>query len=493
MHEDLTDLSNFRIILWKMEQQVILQNRSIKFLSSKFGNGDFRARLLDIDTKLKNLQAELGTAGPAIDDDPLYRPTLWRYTAEVSDALNNMLNDKEHFSMDNLEIKLLETVRDNMEEITNLVTGQMGALNLKEISRVQSDLEALKVRSDVKFKTASLRYIKTKKELAENKSETMTLKKNLAKMEKKLLSGNYCSAASSKPARTNKASIYQDSDKSEDDEDEKKRKGDDKNWNGGMGTLKTMNLKTSDTSLQEQINSLKIDVGKLKAVSPDAKCIKFCNLGLESLKQTIAWVKENFDPLRFGLVPCPYTTLNGCELDVEQNAAAMLSKMEKQNKLKLKTLSETASLVALGSAVPTIFHKTSLATRTAHTPGTSYLNCMKTHDDWTAADFGVKDLIQKNLPNVINSYNLDISAVFSVTSMAHAVCSNAASKTSTWVTRLSAFIEDTYNSLTTYNSCSSWCRPCVACRTANCRYRISHSCLVITNTCGTCDSAWCSW
>ena len=201
------------------------------------------------------------------------------------------------------------------------------------------------------------------------------------------------------------------------------------------------------------------DVEALKAGAEDST-VKFGGLGIKSLHDCHAWINENFDADRYGLLMDPLFMLERI-FGMDSLEGTLLKVLESRLKLKIKTGADAAALSALSYARPRQFHNGKVAMMTER--NVSRLSKLPNYKSWNSAGQGVRNYVTKQMNAIRGTVAQDISNTFgrgpTASAEAYGLSTMCLNATVTFLTQLLAFVDTLYEKLhvdSRFSPAQSW-------------------------------------
>ena len=216
-----------------------------------------------------------------------------------------------------------------------------------------------------------------------------------------------------------------------------------------------MRVESELNRVTQETRLLVMDVGLLKASAED-KSIRFAGLGLRSLQECHAWIQENFQGFRYGLVMDPLLMLDRIFGSDDVEAESQFKVLESRVKLKITTGAEAAAIKALHFNRPRLFHKGRVPMTSER--NTSKLSKLPNYKSWKSGGEGVRNYVTKQMNLIHTTVTHDIGYAFGTDvrlAQAQAVATSSLNATITFLTQLMGFIDTIYEKLHTHSRFST--------------------------------------
>ncbi|KAL7571948.1 hypothetical protein ACA910_006578 [Epithemia clementina (nom. ined.)] len=173
--------------------------------------------------------------------------------------------------------------------------------------------------------------------------------------------------------------------------------------------------------------------------------VRFAGLGFTLVDKVKAWQTKHFGCRAYGFVYGVFFLENLVAEEERLDQSAMLTAMEKQLKLKIKTVANAWALQVFGSKVPRLLYNGMIPSA----PGALFLTNIPKYSDWRDRQTGVCDRITASLGKVLLTDGESIRAVCqgSSANSTKLVMLEALSNTVTFTCKLVGYINRTMDEL----------------------------------------------
>ncbi|KAL7569775.1 hypothetical protein ACA910_005717 [Epithemia clementina (nom. ined.)] len=220
-------------------------------------------------------------------------------------------------------------------------------------------------------------------------------------------------------------------------------------WFAVLTTVSTLTNADTDhlhvelQELRSALERISIDMQRICS-KVDSTAIKFGDLGVASYDDCRAWVTQNFRSQSSGLLFDICLVLEHCASPEAGDINAMLTSMEKQHKLEIRTSSKTKVFFSMKLEIPQILYKDLQSTL----PDPSFLTSMKSHKDWSAPETGVQSRILNRMGGMHNMFGDLISNTMAEEPQARALASMMLYASLTCTQELVSYIDESMLQLT---------------------------------------------
>ncbi len=175
----------------------------------------------------------------------------------------------------------------------------------------------------------------------------------------------------------------------------------------------------------------------------DETSIRFAGLGFRSSREANAWLMIHLPDHPCGLIVDVHIVMEHVSASLSSNE--IISRLEKQVKLKVPTLADGLAMSSFQNAVPRFFSKAG-----AHKViknDASYFNEIASFEEWDTPITGFRDLLKEELSTFRESHQRNIDDTLERNSLIYALATMALTESVAWMEGFIVFLDDYYRDL----------------------------------------------
>jgi uncharacterized protein YoxC len=175
----------------------------------------------------------------------------------------------------------------------------------------------------------------------------------------------------------------------------------------------------------------------------DETSIRFAGLGFRSSREANAWLMIHLPDHPCGLIVDVHIVMEHVSASLSSNE--IISRLEKQVKLKVPTLADGLAMSSFQNAVPRFFSKAG-----AHKViknDDSYFNEIASFEEWDTPITGYRDLLKEELATFRESHQRNIDDTLERQSIICSIATMALTESCAWMEGLIVFIDDYHRDL----------------------------------------------